>query len=245
MSIEAKTNFSPFDVTQWTLIRRAANATSDEAHAALEALCRSYWQPLYGYIRRRGYKTEDAQDLTQSFFARLLDKNYLAAVDRRKGKFRSFLLASLEHFLLNHHRDSKAQKRGGGASFVSFDETFDEAICANNPAFQVADPEHFFEQQWAIAVLTQALNRLQAEFLKSNPPALYEDLKVAITFEGSDSSYAKIAAKHDLSPAAVKQSVYRWRIRFGECLKAELANTVSTPEEIEEELRALFAAVSA
>ena len=245
MSLEAKTSFSPFERTQWTLIRRAADAASDEAQSALEALCRSYWQPLYAYLRRRRFNKEEAEDLTQGFFTRLLDKNYLAAVDRRKGKFRSFLLASLEHFLLNHHRDSKAQKRGGGASFVSFDETFDESICAKNPAFQVADPDHFFEQQWAVAVLTQALNRLQSEFLKSNSPALYEDLKVAITFENAESSYAEIAAKHNLTAAAVKQSVYRWRIRLGECLKAELANTVSTPEEIEEELRALFAAVSA
>ena len=223
----------------------AADANSGESFQALEALCRAYWRPLYAYMRRRGCNKQEAEDLTQGFFARLLDKNYLAAVDRRKGKFRSFLLASFDHFLLNHHRNSKAQKRGGGASFVSFDETFDESICANNPAFQVADPEHFFEQQWAIAVLTQALNRLRSEFLKANPAALYEDLKVAITFEGSDSSYAEIAAKHNLTAAAVKQSVYRWRLRFGECLKAELANTVSTPEEIEEELRALFAAVSA
>jgi RNA polymerase sigma-70 factor (ECF subfamily) len=245
MSMNPDTKFSPFAITQWTLIQRAGDANSAEALRALEALCRAYWTPLYAYIRRRGYDKHEAEDLTQGFFERLLDKNYLAAVDRRKGKFRSFLLASLNHFLLNHHRDSKAQKRGGAASFVSFDDSFDESICANNPAFQVADPEHFFEQQWAIAVLTQALNRLQSEFLKSNPPALYEDLKVAITFENSESSYADIAAKHNLTTAAVKQSVYRWRLRFGECLKAELANTVSTPEEIDEELRALFAAVSA
>jgi RNA polymerase sigma factor (sigma-70 family) len=244
MSLESKTKYSAFEVTQWTLVLRARDTSSPEARSALEALCGAYWQPLYGYIRRRGYNEEDAQDLTQGFFERLLDKNYLAAVDRRKGKFRSFLLSSLKHFISNYHRDARAQKRGGGASFISFDDGVAESICANNPAFQVADPDDFFELQWAVAVLSQALSRLRTEFIKTNPAALFEDLKLAITFEDIEASYADLATKHGTTPTAIKQAVYRWRLRLGEFIDAELANTVGTPEQVAEERRALFVAFS-
>src|SRR3954465_14788332 len=145
-SSESGSKYSAFELTRWTIIQRAGDASSPEADAALNALCEAYWQPLYYYIRRRGQNHEDAKDLTQGFFARLLEKNYLSAVDRRKGKFRSFLLASLEHFLANHWRDSRAQKRGGGVTFVSFDETFDQSF-ADNIADTGCDSHRVFEQQ--------------------------------------------------------------------------------------------------
>jgi RNA polymerase sigma factor (sigma-70 family) len=236
--------YSPFAVTQWNLIRCAQGANSPEALAALNDLCTAYWQPLHGYVRRSGFNKEEAEDITQAFFERVLDKNYLAAVDPSKGKFRSFLIATLKNFLRNYRRDSRAQKRGGGASFISFEEGFDESLCANNPAFHVADPEHFFELQWAVAVFSQALVRLRIAFLKTQPATLFEDVKLAITLDDAKTSYAEIAEKHGTTEAAVKQLVHNWRKRLGEFLRVELANTVSTPEEIEEEIRALFVAFS-
>jgi RNA polymerase sigma factor (sigma-70 family) len=248
MKAESKSNdpgskYAPFEITQWTVVQHAGFGASPEAQAALEALCRAYWQPLYCYIRRRGHTHEDAKDLTQSFFARLLDKNYLAAVDRRKGKFRNFLLASLEHFLANYWRDARAQKRGGGATFVSFDETFDQNF-SDDAADVGYDADRVFEQQWAMAVLNQVLSRLRDEFTQKHGPGVFEDIKPALICEQTEASYAQIAARHNSTEAAIKMTVKRLRERYGQLLIAELANTVSTPDEIEDELRALFAALS-
>lgn len=240
MNLESK--YSPFSVTHWSLIRCAREASSPEAMAALNALCSAYWEPLHAYVRRSGYNKEEAEDITQAFFERLLDKNYLAAVDPSKGKFRSFLIAALKNFLRNYRRDSLAQKRGGGAAFISFDEGFDESLCANNPAFHVADPEHFYELQWAAAVYNQAFARLRTAFLKTQSAALFEDLKLAIAFDDTKASYADLAEKHRSTAPAIKQLVHNWRNRLADYIRAELATTVSTPEEIEEEIRALFVA---
>jgi RNA polymerase sigma-70 factor (ECF subfamily) len=225
------------------MVQRAASGDSADADVALESLCRAYWQPLYCYVRRRGYTEEDAKDLTQAFFARLLDKNYLSAVDRRKGKFRSFLLASLEHFLANQWRDERAKKRGGGASFISFDDMTDEAMFRADGALAAIEPACVFEQQWALAVIRHALSALEAECAGHEEAKLFSDLKSAIAYEEHDASYADIATKHQTTEAAVKMRVTRWRKRFGDLLVAELAKTVSTPREVEEELRALIAAL--
>jgi RNA polymerase sigma factor (sigma-70 family) len=237
----SRTKFGRFELTQWSIIQSAQDAGSPEAHAALEAFCAAYWRPLYSYIRRRGYKEEDAQDLTQSFFARLLDKNYLSAVDRTKGKFRTFLLTSLENFLKNEHRYRTAQKRDGKVSFISFDTAADEGL-ADNLADDAMNPERVFEQQWVVAMLNQVFPRLQGEFTKTHTPELFADIKSALVCETDASSYKEIAAKHGTTEAAIKMTVSRLRKRFGQLLMEELSNTVSSPEELAEELRALFAA---
>ncbi len=206
-------------------------------------LCRTYWYPLYVYVRRKGYNVHDAQDLTQEFFARLLGKDYLRAVDRTKGKFRSFLLAALEHFLANEWRNARAQKRGGQFSFISLDDTAAEQQYLQVSASNLS-PEKLFEQQWATTLLEQVLVRLREEFVGASKEALFEELKVYLTGEKRAVSYAELALKLGTTDGALKMAVSRMRQRYGELLRAEIRNTVSSPEAVDEELRALFAALS-
>lgn len=232
-----------FVTTHWSVVLAAKQEPSIATHAALERLCRTYWFPLYAFVRRRGYEEHEAQDLTQEFFARLLGKNYLRAVDRAKGKFRSFLLAAMEHFLANEWRRANAQKRGGRMTFVSInDET------AEQPYLQISSPnqssEKLFEQQWATTLLNQATTRLRQEFVESGKEELFEATKVFLTGEKKATSYAELAAKLATTEAALKMAVSRMLRRYGELLREEIANTVSSPEEVGEELHALFAALS-
>ena len=221
----------------------AATESSRAAEIALENLCRVYWYPLYVYVRRRGYSPHDAQDLTQSFFARLLDKKYLAAVDRTKGKFRSFLLAALEHFLANDWRRSQAQKRGGGAKLISLDDESveEQYLQLRADGFSA---EKVFERQWAATLLEQVLAQLRAEFIAAKKDALFEELKIFLTGEKRTNSYHELAAKLSSTEAALKMAVSRMRHRYKELLRAEIAKTVSGPEHVDDELQALFAALS-
>ena len=216
---------------------------SGVADAALERLCRAYWWPLYAFVRRRGYEAHDAQDLTQEFFARLLAKDFLRSVDRNKGRFRSFLLAALEHFLANEWRRSQTQKRGGQFAFVSINDD-----SAEQPFLQVMasnlSPEQLFEQQWAITLLEQVVAKLREEFVTAGKATLFDELKIFLTGEKRVNSYAGLAAKLGTTEGALKMTVSRMKKRFGELLRAEIANTVADPVEIEEELRALVAALS-
>jgi RNA polymerase sigma-70 factor (ECF subfamily) len=225
------------------VVLSAGRDSSAQASDALAKLCRAYWWPLYVFVRRQGYSPHDAQDLTQAFFARLLEKNYLRAVDPRKGKFRSFLLAALEHFLANEWRGAHAQKRGGQFTFVSTDAESAEQQYIQVPASNLS-PEQLFEQQWAVTLLDQTLARLDEEFVASGKGALFGDLKIFLTGEKRAASYAELAATLGMTEAALKMAVSRMRQRYGELLRAEIANTVASPGEIEEELRALFAALS-
>ena len=231
-----------FTTTHWSVVLAASQQQTTESASALESLCRTYWYPLYAYVRRRGYQAADAQDLTQEFFARLLEKDYLRAVDRRKGKFRSFLLAALEHFLANEWRRANAEKRGGKFTFMSLDDTAERKYL-QAPA-QGLSSEKFFEQQWAITLLEQAVTKLRAEFITASKGASFEDLKIFLTGEKRTVSYAELALKLDTTESALKMAVSRMRQRYGELLRAEIANTVHSPGEIDEELRALFAALS-
>src|SRR5713101_8633246 len=169
-----------FTTTHWTVVLAAGQKDHSERATALESLCRSYWYPLYAYVRRGGYEAADAQDLTQEFFARLLGKDYLRAVDRSKGKFRSFLLAALEHFLANEWRNARAQKRGGQFSFISLDDT-----AAEQQYLQVSTSnlslEKLYEQQWATTLLEQVLVQLREEFVGACKEALFDELKVFLT----------------------------------------------------------------
>lgn len=231
-----------FTSTHWSVVLAAGQDTSAKNAEALERLCRTYWYPLYAFVRRRGYPPHEAQDLTQGFFTRLLDKHYLKAVDRTKGKFRSFLLASLEHFLANEWRRNQAQKRGGKVTFISLDDDSAERQYLQVPGLGLS-PEQLFEQQWATALLGQVLARLQAEFVSEGKGEAFECLKIYLTGE-REGAYAEMAAKLQMSEAALKMAVSRLKHRYGALLREEIANTVARPEDVEEELRALFAALT-
>ncbi len=232
-----------FTTTHWSVVLAAGQCGTAQSAQALELLCRTYWFPLYAFVCRRGYKEHEAQDLTQEFFARLLEKDYLRAVDRGKGKFRSFLLAAMEHFLAKEWRRTNAQKRGGGVSFLPLDDQ-STGLGSVQVAAPGLSPEEFFDQQWAIAVLEQAVGKLQREFRAAGKEAVFEELKIYLTGERRAASYAELAVKLKTTEAALKMAVSRMRQRYGELLRAEIASTVSSPEEVEEELRALFAALS-
>ena len=232
-----------FVTTHWSVVQAAKQDPSAEADAALERLCRTYWWPLYAFVRRRGYEAHDAQDLTQEFFARLLAKDFLRAVDRSKGKFRSFLLAALEHFLAKEWRRANTQKRGGQCTFVSTDADPAEQQYLQVPASNLS-LEQFFEQQWAVTLLNQTLTRLQEEFVAAGKGAMFEKSKIFLTGEKRAEPYAELATKLGTTEAALKMAVSRMRQRYGELLRAEIANTVTGPEEVDEELRALMGALS-
>jgi RNA polymerase sigma-70 factor (ECF subfamily) len=229
--------------THWSVVLAASQEPTTDADAALELLCRVYWGPLYAFVRRRGYEAHDAQDLTQEFFARLLARDFLGAVDRSKGKFRSFLLAALKHFLAKEWRRTNTQKRGGRLSFVSLDDETAEQHYTRLAAPEVT-PEKLFEQQWAMTLLEQVLSRLRDEMIAAGKGPTFEELKVFLTGEKRSASYAELAVKLATTEAALKMAVSRLRQRYGELLREEIANTVTGPEEVEEELRALFAALS-
>ena len=221
----------------------AGRSDSTHARSALEKLCRTYWQPIYAFVRRQGHSPHDAQDLTQEFFARLLEKKSLADVDRAKGRFRSFLLASLKHFLANEWDKARAQKRGGGQVLIPIDAQSAETACGVDPADQ-ATAEKIFERRWALTLLDHALQRLREEHVREGKESLFEQLKVTLTESSRSVRYAEMASQLQMSEGAVKVAVHRLRQRYRELLRAEIADTVTTPAEVEEEIRALFSALA-
>jgi RNA polymerase sigma-70 factor (ECF subfamily) len=233
-----------FGQTQWSVVLAAAGKKDVAlAEQSLEKLCRVYWLPLYTYIRRQGETPHDAQDLTQEFFARLLEKDFLCSVDQAKGRFRSFLLASLKHFLSNQRERARAQKRGGGQSPLSLD--FSDA--ETSYGFQPADhqtPEKAFEKRWAITLLEQALARLRKEYTDRGKQDFFEQLKTTLTEGRGNVAYAELAARLKTSEASVKMAVHRLRERYREVLRAEIAETVAQQSEVEDELREVFRALS-
>jgi DNA-directed RNA polymerase specialized sigma24 family protein len=232
-----------FVTTHWSVVLGAKSEVSKEVDAALESLCRAYWWPLYAFVRRRGHDEHGAQDLTQEFFARLLAKDFLRTVDRSKGRFRSFLLAALEHFLANEWRNAHTQKRGGNFSFVSADTDSAEQQYLQVPATNLS-PQQLFDQQWAVTLLNQTLARLREEFVEAGKGTQFETLRIFLTGEKHAASYGALAVELGTTEAALKMAVSRMRQRYGELLRTEIASTVSDPREIEEELRALFGALS-
>src|SRR5579864_5187418 len=197
-----------FTTTHWSVVLAARHGLNDASAAALEVLCKTYWNPLYSYVRRRGYEPHDAQDLTQAFFARLLSKEYLRTVDPSKGKFRSFLLAALQHFLANEWRDNHAKKRGGGAEFISLNDTAAEHHYAHLSGANLS-PERLFERQWATTVLEQVLAKLRDEFARSEKLKLFEEVKIFLTGDKRTVSYAELAVKLGTTSAALKMAVSR------------------------------------
>jgi RNA polymerase sigma-70 factor (ECF subfamily) len=226
-----------FVTTHWSLVSRAGQGETTQARDALARLCQTYWYPLYAYVRRRGYSPPDAEDLTQGFFARLLERNRLAGITRGKGKFRSYLLAALNHFVTDEWKRAKAQKRGG-LHLVSFNAASAETRYRHEP-IEPSTPENIFERNWALALLNEVFQRLQREHAAAGKGELFEQLKFCLTGERGAIAYAELAAGLQLSEGAVKVTVHRLRQRYRELLRAEVANTVATEAEVEEELRYL------
>ena len=220
----------------------AAGDATPGAQEALESLCRAYWYPLYAYVRRKGHSEDDAKDLTQQFFARLLQGGRLAMADPARGRFRTFLLTALNHFLINEHRKSQREKRGGTIDFMPSANDDPELSYAAEPADNCT-PEVIYEQRWAAAVMRRAFDRLQSEFT-GDRTRLFEALKPFVWGERSDASQAAIAETLGLNEGAVRVAVHRLRRRYRELLRGEIAQTVSAPEEVEDELRHLIKIVT-
>ena len=232
-----------FTPTHWSLVLLARQGESTVGREALEKLCRKYWYPLYAYVRRQGHGVADAQDLTQEFFARLLGRNFLAGVTPEKGKFRSFLLAALKHFLANEWDRVRAEKRGGGQTFLSWDEPSAEDRYSMEPA-DVSSPELLFEKRWAWTVLDRALQRLKEEHAAEAKQEQFDQLKVFLASEARPGAYAAAASRLGMTPGAVAVAVHRLRQRYGELLRAEVGQTVSTAAEVDEEMRHLFGIIN-
>jgi RNA polymerase sigma-70 factor (ECF subfamily) len=233
-----------FPTTHWSSVLSAGGGAEPNAQAALEGLCQAYWYPLYGYVRRQGRSVEEAQDLTQEFFARLLRKDYLRHPDPTRGRFRTFLLTALKRFLINDWKKSRAARRGNGQPAISWDQRETETRFLAEPVDQ-STPEKAFEKRWAVTVLEQVLERLREEFIATSGKAeRFERLKVLLWGEKGSPPYAEVAAEWGLSQGALKVVVHRMRRRYRELLRAEVAHTVARPEEVDDELRHLIAVMS-
>jgi RNA polymerase sigma-70 factor (ECF subfamily) len=235
-----------FASTRWSLVAAAAGAgqhESPESAAALTSLCRLYWYPLYAYARRRLPTAEDAQDLTQDFFARLLEKGYLRQVDRQRGSFRSFLLTAFKHFLAKERDRAHAQKRGGGRAHLPLDFQIGERRYQLEPTHS-ADAEALYERRWALTLLEQTLAQLRDELTRAGKGQLFEALKGTLTGEDAPRPYSELAQEMGMSTEAIKVTVHRLRRRYGELLRTEIAQTVAQPDEVDDELRSLFTALA-
>lgn len=232
-----------FVTTHWSVVLTAGRSDTTQAHEALSRLCETYWYPLYAYLRRRGYPAENAQDSTQEFFRRLLVGNWVADADRAKGRFRTFLLTAMTRFLANEWDRARAQKRGHGTVPVPLDTTIGESRYCTD-ADHALTPDRLYDRQWALTLLDRALTRLEAEHRRLGKADEFAVLSSALTADRGDIPYAKVAMQLDLNEAAVRMKVHRLRKRFREVFREEIAQTVSRPSEVNEEIRHLLAALA-
>lgn len=232
-----------FVTTKWSVVLAAARNDTTKAQGALEKLCRTYWYPLYAYARRRGNSPEDAQDLTQEFFAQLLEGRVLAAADPNRGRFRSFLLAAMNHFLTDEWKKARAKKRGGGCQILSLDWAAAEERFDLEPADDSA-PDKLFEKHWALALLGEVLHRLECEYQQEGKVDLFAELKQTLTGSRESQPYAELVAKLGMNESAVKVAVHRLRKRYRELIREEIAGTLDASQDIEEEMRCLFSALA-
>jgi RNA polymerase sigma-70 factor (ECF subfamily) len=233
-----------FATTHWSMVVSAGGPHSSEAGRALAALCENYWFPLYAFVRHAGYTAEDAQDLTQEFFVRLLTKNYLAVADRQRGRFRSFLLGAMKHFLANQERHQAAQKRGGHGLTISLDFHTGESRYSQIEPVDHLTPERLYEKRWALTLLDLVLIRLREEFRGAGKLNLFDTLKQFLAGGTAKPAYLEVAEQLDMTEGAVKVAVHRLRRRYRKLLKEEIARTTAGPEEMEDELGELLAALS-
>jgi len=232
-----------FVTTHWSVVLTAGRSDTTRARAALARLCQTYWYPLYAYVRRRGYSGVDAEDLTQGFFAQLLERQSLASADPSRGRFRSFILTTMNHFLATEREKARAQKRGGGAPILSLDLAAAERRYDLEPADD-SSPDKVFDKQWALALLNEVVSRLENEYRLDDKPALFAALKETLAGTRESQPYAVLAARLGMKEGAVKVAVHRLRKRYRELLQEEIANTVASPEEVQEEMRHLFRALA-
>jgi RNA polymerase sigma-70 factor (ECF subfamily) len=232
-----------FATTHWSLVAAAKGdeASRTRAREALEELCRAYWYPLYAFVRSRGHSAVDAQDLTQAFFARIIETGGFASADRERGRFRSYLLGAMKHFLANEWHRTQTQKRGGRVRFIESDALDPEARYAE--ASRPSDnPEHLFDREWALQTVAGALEALRREMAKAGKSDLYEALKSSLTGE-DESPRDQIAARLGMTAGAVKVAVHRLRHRYRKLLRAAIAETVSNEADLDDEMRYLVAAL--
>lgn len=228
----------PFQTTQWGVVMAASHGLSASGQEALEKLCSIYWYPLYAYVRRQGYSVENAQDLTQGFLIQLLENDSLKLADPERGRFRSFLLTALKHFLVNEWQKSRTIKRGGTYALVSWDAARAEGRYLAEPVDGLT-PERMYEKRWAVTLLEQTLDHLRAEHLPGPKQRMFELLKPHLLGDSAPTAYAELASALGMSEGASRVAMHRLRERYRALLRAEVARTVSTPAEIEEELRHL------
>jgi len=233
---------SGFPTTAWTVVSRARSGADEGAREALAFLCAAYWQPLYSFARRLGHPSEDALDLTQGYFALLIEKDYLADVRLREGRFRAFLLTSFKHFLSKERDRARALKRGGGRVLLSIDAQEAEGRHADEP-LETLDPEALFERRWALTILERAMTRLRHEFAVTGRIVEFEQLEAYLTGSEPKAPYQRAAERLGTTEGAIKKMVHRLRRRYGLLLREEIAATVADPEEIDAELRHLLASV--
>ena len=243
--IERSQNANPppsrsFRTTQWSLVV----AASSDSPEALGELCAAYWPPLHAYLRRLGYAAVEAEDLTQAFFTRLLDKRLLGAADQRRGRFRTFLLTALRRFAVNEWKHMGAAKRGGGVRHVALDERSGEMAEAAEVSHDLT-PDRLFERQWALVVLRRAWNALEAEQREASKTVTFQALAPCLTPGASPDNYEQLAERLDSTPAALRMAVSRLRLRLGELVRAEIRTTVDSDAEVDDEVRDLFRALQA
>jgi len=228
-----------FATTHWSVVLAVSQTDTVRARDALSRLCQTYWYPLYAYVRRRGHSPHDAQDLTQAFFARLLEHHSLATADPERGRFRSFILTAMNHFLASEWKRECAQKRGGGIPALSLDLAAAEERFDLEPATQ-ASPDRIFEKQWALALLAEVLHRLEQEYQQEGRADLFAALKQTLLGSRESQPYAELAPKLGLNESALKVTVHRLRKRYRELIRDEIARTLDHGQEVDTELRYLF-----
>jgi RNA polymerase sigma-70 factor (ECF subfamily) len=229
-----------FAATRWSVVRAAGgDRAATDTRRALEELIRAYWFPLYAYLRRQGLAAEEAEDTVQGFLTRLLEKQDLARIDREKGKFRSFLLASIQHYLSNERDHARALKRGGGISIVAMDALDAENRYSVEPVDDMT-PDRLFDRRWALAVLDQVLLRLRREYSGAEREKLFEAIKEFLTPQRERLAYARIAKELGMTEGAIKTAIHRMRRRYRDLLRDEIAQTVESPTQVEEEIAYLL-----
>jgi len=232
-----------FATTSWTKVLAARDAPSSEGRQALESLCHVYWYPLYAFVRRQGNDPDDARDLTQAYFAELLEKGYLEDYDPERGRFRVFLMASMRHFLSKQREKAQAWKRGGRADVISLDTQEVEGRYRHEPQDQLT-PDQIFERRWALTVLEKALGRLRREQEDLDRGREFARIEGYLTGGQSTTSYRELASELGTTEGALKMSIHRLRQRYGQLLRSEIAETVSSPAEVDDEIRYLLGVVA-
>jgi RNA polymerase sigma factor (sigma-70 family) len=232
-----------FSTTRWSVVLLAGREMSPESEAALEKLCRAYWRPVCAFARRKGWQEEDAKDLTQQFFASLLERKDFSGLDPRKGKFRTFLLSAFTHFLANEYDRATAQKRGGGRMILSLDQFLPDELGRVSPATDVP-PDTLYDVRWAQTILQAALRQLKEEMSQADKQRQFDELKHFLTANAAPGEYAAVAQRLGVEASAAPVMVHRLRQRYRELVRAEVAQTVSSPLELEEEMRYLFAVLN-